>query len=82
MTRDDFEHKLDNNPEDWKLRLIYADWLEEQGDNFAETQRWMAEHQKCAFQNKTVWHWWDEEICNYRASDLEARHLPGFLRNP
>ena len=79
MTRDDFEHKLDNNPEDWELRLIYADWLEEQGDNFAETQRWMAEHQKCAFQNKTVWHWWDEESATIAPAILKPGICQGGL---
>lgn len=31
MTRDDWERQLDDNPEDWQLRLVYGDWLEEQG---------------------------------------------------
>jgi len=38
---DQFQHHLDAHPDDWECRLIYADWLEEQGDPFCETQRWM-----------------------------------------
>ena len=60
--RHDFERQLDDNPSDWVLRLIYADWLEEQGDNFAEAQRWMAENKKCPEYRGAAageWAWWD-----------------------
>jgi uncharacterized protein (TIGR02996 family) len=34
---------LDSNPEDWESRRVYADWLEESGDDdMARCQRWMA----------------------------------------
>lgn len=37
----DFESQLDDNPADWTLRSIYADWLEEREDPRAESMRWM-----------------------------------------
>lgn len=30
--REHFEAMLDADPEDWSTRLVYADWLEEQGE--------------------------------------------------
>jgi uncharacterized protein (TIGR02996 family) len=45
--REDFEAALDRDPDDGALRLVYADWLEEQGDvELAYAQRWMARHGK------------------------------------
>lgn len=31
-TEDDFQRGLDADPTDWQLRLVFADWLDEQGD--------------------------------------------------
>jgi uncharacterized protein (TIGR02996 family) len=31
-TEDDFQAALDENPEDWQTRLVFADWLDERGD--------------------------------------------------
>jgi uncharacterized protein (TIGR02996 family) len=31
-TEDDFQAALDQNPEDWQTRLVFADWLDERGD--------------------------------------------------
>lgn len=37
------EAMLGENPEAWGTRLVYADWLEEQGDtDLAVAMRWMA----------------------------------------
>ena len=42
-----FHEKLDQRPDDWDLRLIYADWLEQQErPEEAFTQRWMAKYKK------------------------------------
>ena len=38
-TEDDFHALLDANPEDWMTRLIFADFLEERGDERAEGYR-------------------------------------------
>ena len=31
-TEDDFQNALDAKPDDWQTRLVFADWLDEQGD--------------------------------------------------
>jgi uncharacterized protein (TIGR02996 family) len=38
-TEDDFQQKLDEHPNDWQTRLVFADWLEEHGDPRAEGYR-------------------------------------------
>lgn len=38
-TEDDFHAALDAHPEDWQCRLVFADWLEERGDQRAEGYR-------------------------------------------
>jgi uncharacterized protein (TIGR02996 family) len=38
-TEDDFNAALDADPEDWQTRLVYADWLQERGDERAEGYR-------------------------------------------
>jgi len=52
----DIQQQLDDNPADWTLRSIYADWLEEQGNPRAESMRWMVEHNKCP-RNNGWWEW-------------------------
>lgn len=47
INHNDFHAHLDAHPDDWEYRLVYADWLEEQGDPFCETQRWMVANGKC-----------------------------------
>jgi uncharacterized protein (TIGR02996 family) len=41
-TEDDFQKRLDENPPDWQTRLVFADWLQEQGDPRAEGYRALA----------------------------------------
>lgn len=42
--RGTFERAIDENPQDWPLRMVYADFLEDQGlDLDAACQRWMVE---------------------------------------
>lgn len=44
---DPFREQVDANPEDWNLRLVYADWLDEQGrDVEASGQRWQAANRR------------------------------------
>jgi uncharacterized protein (TIGR02996 family) len=38
-TEDDFQKALDASPNDWQARLVFADWLQEQGDPRAEGYR-------------------------------------------
>jgi uncharacterized protein (TIGR02996 family) len=41
---DPFRARLDESPEDWDLRRVYADWLDEQGRAEEATgQRWQAD---------------------------------------
>jgi uncharacterized protein (TIGR02996 family) len=35
-TEEDFQNALDANPKDWQTRLVFADWLQERGDERAE----------------------------------------------
>jgi uncharacterized protein (TIGR02996 family) len=41
-TEEDFQKKLDENPTDWQTRLVFADWLQERGDERAEGYRALA----------------------------------------
>ena len=59
--RQQFEAELDRDPANWGLRLIFADWLDEQGDHIAaRCQRWMGENEKRPdFDIATEsWDWW------------------------
>jgi uncharacterized protein (TIGR02996 family) len=48
VTGDSFEQALDERPDDWTLRLVYADWLDDQGEHaLARAQRWLAQEHKC-----------------------------------
>jgi uncharacterized protein (TIGR02996 family) len=38
-TEDDFQATLDANPADWQTRLVFADWLQERGDERADGYR-------------------------------------------
>jgi uncharacterized protein (TIGR02996 family) len=38
-TEDDFQRALDADTTDWQTRLVFADWLEEQGDPRADGYR-------------------------------------------
>lgn len=38
-----FEQDIDTDPTDAQKRLMYADWLEERGDELCNAQRWMVE---------------------------------------
>ncbi len=46
-TQTDFEAHLEHHPDGWEMRLVYADWLEEQGESLlANGQRWQVENGK------------------------------------
>ena len=38
-TEEDFQARLDAQPEDWQTRLVFADWLQERGDPRADGYR-------------------------------------------
>ena len=61
MTRAAFEEMLDAKPADWTTRIIFADWLEEQGDHVAARgQRWMVRHRKKPYWDyfRKTWDWY------------------------
>ncbi len=58
MTRDEWERILDGDPSDGATRLIYADWLEEEGLAVeAELQRWLGRAGKYPSRCSDGWHW-------------------------
>lgn len=50
MTRDEWLKQVQDNPTDWQTVLIFADWLEEQGEEL-EAEQWRFLVQWC------VTHW-------------------------
>ncbi len=54
-----FETALDDNPSDWDTRLVYADWLEENGfADYACAQRWMGRKKRRPVLGTGSWNWW------------------------
>jgi uncharacterized protein (TIGR02996 family) len=41
-TEDDFQKAIDESPEDWQTRLVFADWLQDRGDPRAAGYRAIA----------------------------------------
>lgn len=63
-TEQDFHAKLDADPSDWQTRLVFADWLDDQGDVRAEGYRALARgrHRTDTTSGGGVisaFHWWD-----------------------
>jgi uncharacterized protein (TIGR02996 family) len=52
----DFHAALDATPDDWQTRLVFADWLDEQGDPRAAGYRALATLR--ARPQSTGSHWW------------------------
>ncbi len=90
ISRQEFESALDDHPDDWPTRLVYADWLDENDDHIlAFAQRWMARRQKYAYAssaneslpgppNRHVWDWWTE---GDSPSFLDHAKLPIMVRD-
>jgi uncharacterized protein (TIGR02996 family) len=63
-TEEDFQRELDEHPEDWDTRLVFADWLEERGDPRADGYRAIARQKRRPLksqrqrENGVVWWWW------------------------
>lgn len=62
-TEDDFQDRLDAEPANWQTRLVFADWLEEQGDQRASgyralgTRRMVPSHGSRTEPPGELW-WW------------------------
>jgi uncharacterized protein (TIGR02996 family) len=85
MSEQGFIDALNENPYDWDTRLVYADWLEENGDIvLAQGQRWMAQHKKApreTYFKSGEWTWerptsWmtNNQMANDPRWKLPARH--------
>jgi uncharacterized protein (TIGR02996 family) len=60
-TEDDFHRQLDEKPDNWQLRMIFADWLQDHGDPRAAGYRAIAVQERRPLQGrhkeKDTW-WW------------------------
>lgn len=62
MTEQGFQTHLEQSPDDWEMRLVYADWLEERRESIrANGQRWQVENGK---RPDKGWDWWRMEFGN------------------
>lgn len=69
-TEDDFQKALDACPSDWQTRLVFADFLEERGDERAEGYRAMGV--LGLYPRSSGW-WW---YCSDNRNDREHCDLP------
>ncbi len=72
-----FEAHLDQHPDDWTHRLVYADWLDEHGhDVLADGQRWQAKHQKHPLGSGRDYAWWwhPTGFVNWQSNDRPGSH--------
>jgi uncharacterized protein (TIGR02996 family) len=67
-----------------ELRLVYADWLEEQGEPMAHAQRWLARQRKFPRYSGAIqdtWTWWGfGDSSESKPEDLAGviwKRLPG-----
>lgn len=61
-TEDDFQEALDENPEDWQTRLVFADWLQDHNDPRAEGYRALGELQMYpirVYSDVDEWTWFE-----------------------
>ncbi len=75
-TEDDFQHALDTNPEDWHTRLVFADWLDERGDERAAGYRAMGLRRVAPtlWRGAGVWVWLNERyLAGYKNREEELR---------
>lgn len=74
-----FRRELDLKPDDWSLRLIYADWLEEQGETErARLQRWLVENKRYPEFDHDCWRWLNSSAYPPERSAV----LPLYLYEP
>lgn len=57
-TEDDFQAKLDSNPDDWQTRLVLADFLEDRGDPRAEGYRALGRLKKFPYKQNIAFSDW------------------------
>lgn len=54
VTEEDFQRNLDKRPRDFLLRLVFADWLEEKGDERASGYRALGVHKIRPYKIRTT----------------------------
>lgn len=80
MRESHWEDLIADNPEDHTVRLAYADWLEESGEERkAEAVRWCLQEGKAPRKgiSNQDWCWWSHDV--WPSSDWEPDDLPGAL---
>lgn len=77
-TEADFQRSLDLDPDNFGLRLIFADWLEERGDVRAAGMRWMGENGKWPNAHGNIGPYWSgiPHLDKDQDENLRKRTLP------
>jgi uncharacterized protein (TIGR02996 family) len=65
-----FNAGLDREPKDAVLRLLFAEWLAERGDERSTGYRWLAAHHKHPYFSAGHWEWWHADSFNDDAIKL------------
>jgi uncharacterized protein (TIGR02996 family) len=71
-TEYDFQKALDENPEDWQTRLVFADWLQDRDDPRAEGYRALGTSRLAPRRCALHWVWGRDDndtvpLCHRRA---------------
>jgi len=73
MTIDDWYKQIEEDKQNWELRSVFADWLEDQftdiTDVLAETQRWLIEHQYASYEHSDGDNVWGDGVKYPNAKD-------------
>lgn len=75
MEQADFANAINAAPDDFNLRLVYADWLEERGDANAAGWRWSAEHRRIPRSSHRLFQW----LVDVHADQNRPEFLPQRL---
>jgi uncharacterized protein (TIGR02996 family) len=80
-TEDDFRGALDANPEDWQTRLVFADWLQERGDQRADGYRALGVLRLKAWYYETVegWGWFHPDWIDIPEPEIMRRVRSSIL---
>lgn len=70
MDEEPFQSALDEHPEKFEIRLVFSDWLEEQGDPRAAGMRFLGENKRYPLSGDGHWdgdgHWtwnrWEDDV--------------------
>jgi len=84
MTQPEWDDALDREPDNWHRRLVYSDWLEEQGDEQgARLQRWMVKYDTApsTLSSGSLWRFFGSQSKDVlkRATDEGYSSLPLVL---